>query len=98
MSTIRDLYDALISAPAGQKIEIDCASARAAETLRCDLVTRVSEYRKALDAVGVPQESQPQSVKFRYNEETATATVWLGMRELKPAKQLSFRILPPESN
>lgn len=95
MSTLRALYDALVSSPANTKIEIDIDTERSAETLRCRLVNMVSAYRRALDAVGVPEINQPQSVKFVYDSKTKIATVWLGAKTVKPPRNISFRVITP---
>lgn len=93
MTTINDLFQTLISLPAGDFIEAPVDNARAAETLRVNLSSRYSQYRKTLLAVGVPEADIAECLKFKYDAKTQLAKIGIGAREHRVSKPIAFKIV-----
>jgi hypothetical protein len=91
MSTLQALFTALITSPEETEFEIDAATPGDAESMRTNLVTRLSNYRTQLAAV-LPSDQLPKSLRFSYNQATGTATVSIGAKK-QTLRAVSFRIL-----
>lgn len=94
MSDVGALFTALISADEGTEIAVEVADFADAERLRCNLVQRLSSYRKQLEAF-MPTDDLPKSLKMKLTGTTAVFTI--GARAPVKRRAVSFTILPPST-
>jgi Holliday junction resolvasome RuvABC DNA-binding subunit len=92
-TTINDLFAALVATEHDEVITVPGLDARSAETLRVNLSSRYTVYRKAMSAVGIPDSEFRECVKFKFDAESGTATVSLGAREQRVSRPISFTVV-----
>lgn len=85
------LFSTLITSPEETEFEIDVATASEAESLRVNLVKRLSSYREQLAAV-LPSDQLPKSLRFSFNKDTGTAIVSIGPKK-QNLRAVTFRII-----
>ena len=94
MSTLAALFSALITAPETTEFEVAVTDERDAESIRVNLVKRLSSYREQLSAV-LPTDQLPKSLKMRLdksNPDAMLAVFSIGERK-QTHRAVSFKIV-----